>query len=52
MWFETLTITSGGHGIAALSSEIADQAALHGTLNKIRDLNLLLISVTCLKLDH
>jgi hypothetical protein len=29
-----------------ISGEIADQAALHGTLNKIRNLNLALISVT------
>ena len=32
-----------------ISGEIADQAALHGTLNKIRNLNLALISV--IKLD-
>jgi hypothetical protein len=28
-----------------ISGDIVDQAALHGTLNKIRDLNLALISV-------
>ena len=32
-----------------ISGEIVDQAALHGTLNKIRNLNLALISV--IKLD-
>jgi hypothetical protein len=32
-----------------ISCEIVDQAALHGTLNEIRKLNLALISVT--KLD-
>jgi hypothetical protein len=29
-----------------LSGEIVDQAALHGVLNKVRNLNLPLISVT------
>jgi hypothetical protein len=29
-----------------ISGEIVDQAALHGALNKIRNLNLALISVT------
>ena len=29
-----------------ISGDIVDQAALHGTLNKIRNLNLALISVT------
>jgi len=32
--------------VTLISGEIVDQAALHGTLNKIRNLNLALMSVT------
>lgn len=45
-WFDGLVITALRSGNTVLAGDIVDQAALHGTLNKIRDLNLLLISVT------
>ena len=49
-WFEGLTITTGlsddGTPITTFTGELADQAALHGVLAKIRDMNLPLISVT------
>ena len=45
-WFDGLTITNVEPGVAVISGEIVDQAALHGTLNRVRDLNLALISVT------
>ena len=45
-WFDGLVITPSQSGNTVLSGDIVDQAALHGTLNKIRDLNLPLISVT------
>jgi hypothetical protein len=45
-WFDGLTITNLECGVAELCGDIVDQAALHGTLNKIRNLNLSLISVT------
>ena len=44
-WFEGLTITYDKHGNTLLSGLITDQAALHGLLNKIRDMKLVLISV-------
>ena len=48
-WFEGLAVACGfgedGTPITTLSGQIADQAALHGVLAKIRDLNLPLISV-------
>jgi hypothetical protein len=45
-WFEGLTITYTASVVTVISGEIVDQAALHGTLNKIRNLNLALMSVT------
>jgi hypothetical protein len=48
-WFEGLTITNTASGVTVISGEIVDQAALHGTLNKVRNLNLTLISVTSLE---
>ncbi len=44
-WFDGLTISSLGNGSTMLSGRIVDQAALHGILAKIRDMNLTLISV-------
>ena len=45
-WFDGLTITNPDPGETVISGHIIDQAALHGTLNRIRNLNLALISVT------
>ena len=49
-WFEGLTMTlclsEDGTPITTFTGEIVDQAALHGALAKIRDMNLPLISVT------
>lgn len=44
-WFEGMTI-SYEEGVTAISGRVADQAALHGLLVRIRDLGLQLISVT------
>jgi len=44
-WFDGLTITHTAGGETVLSGPIEDQAALHGVLAKIRDLNLILIAV-------
>lgn len=49
-WFEGMTMTTGydeaGRPITTLTGHLADQAALHGILATIRDMNLPLISVT------
>ena len=49
-WFEGLTLTTGfdegGAPITTLAGRFVDQAALHGVLATIRDMNLPLISVT------
>ena len=44
-WFDGMTISYRDGDQTILHGEVADQSALHGLLNKIRDLNLLLISV-------
>lgn len=45
-WFDGLEITNLENGEAMLSGEIVDQAALHGVLAKVRDLNLALVAVS------
>jgi len=45
VWFEGLTITNRDNGEATIAGPVADQAALHGLLAKIRDLGLPLIAV-------
>ena len=48
-WFEDLSINTGysegGTPITTLAGRFVDQAALHGVLDTIRDINLPLISV-------
>ena len=43
-WFEQMAISTEG-GETILTGPVADQAALHGLLIRIRDLNLTLLSV-------
>ncbi len=45
-WFEGWTLTNLENGEVLLHRSMVDQSALHGALNKIRDLNLTLLSVT------
>jgi hypothetical protein len=44
-WFDGLALTHDGDGTTVIHGPVADQAALHGLLQKIRDLGLPLISV-------
>jgi hypothetical protein len=44
-WFEGLTVTHSGQDDTVLSGRIVDQAALHGILDKVRDLNLTLVAI-------
>jgi hypothetical protein len=44
-WFDGLTVRPDGDGTTVISGEIADQAALHGLLGRVRDLGLPLVSV-------
>ena len=44
-WFDGWTMAYTDAGETVLSGQVADQAALHGLLMRIRDLNLTLIAV-------
>jgi hypothetical protein len=44
-WFDGLTITNQENGTTVLAGCIVDQTALHGILNKVRDLGLPLVAL-------
>jgi hypothetical protein len=45
-WFDGLSLTNDSDGTTIICGPVADQAALHGLLQKVRDLGLPLVSVT------
>lgn len=45
-WFDGLTIRHDADGTTMLTVAVADQAALHGALQRVRDVGLSLISIT------
>ena len=45
-WFDGMTLSYESDGSTVLSGPVVDQAALHGLLQKVRDIGLLLVSVT------
>jgi hypothetical protein len=46
-WFADLKFTYLDEDVTLLSGSLSDQAELHGLLERIRDLNLTLLSVSC-----
>jgi hypothetical protein len=44
-WFEGMNVEAQPRGETLLTGPVADQAALHGLLHKIRDMGLPLVSV-------
>lgn len=48
-WFGDLTVAMTEDGDTLLSGPVADQAALHGLLRKVRDIGIPLVSVNELK---
>ena len=51
-WFDGLNLTNESDGTTLIQGPIADQAALHGLLQKVRDIGLPLVSVTQAAPDH
>ena len=45
-WFAGMTLTHLKDNQTRLSGMLPDQAALHGLIERIRDLNLVLVSIT------
>jgi hypothetical protein len=45
-WFDGLSLTHDSDGTTTISGQVVDQAALHGLLQKVRDVGLPLVSVT------
>jgi hypothetical protein len=44
-WFDGLTVAYESDGSTVISGQVVDQAALHGLLQRVRDLGLPLVSV-------
>ena len=51
-WFDGMTLTHSSDGTTIIHGPVADQAALHGLLQKTRDLGLPLISVNHVAPGH
>jgi hypothetical protein len=51
-WFDGLSLSNEPDGTTLVSGPVADQAALHGLLQKVRDTGLPLVSVTQVDADQ
>jgi hypothetical protein len=51
-WFEGLSLSLESDGTTILSGPVADQAALHGLLQRVRDIGLPLLSVIHVEPDE
>ena len=51
-WFDGLSLTHHSDGTTVIHGPIADQAALHGLLQKVRDTGIPLVSVTRVESDE
>ena len=45
-WFDGLIVTADDDGTTVIRGEVVDQAALHGLLLRLRDLGVVLLSLT------
>ena len=51
-WFDGLSLAHQSDGTTTIHGFVADQAALHGLLQKVRDIGLPLVSVTQVASDQ
>ena len=51
-WFDGLSLSHESDGSTILRGPVVDQAALHGLLQKVRDVGLPLVSVTHIEHDN
>ena len=51
-WFDGLSLSNESDGTTVIGGPVVDQAALHGLLQKVRDLGLPLVSVTEVQPDQ
>jgi hypothetical protein len=51
-WFDGLSLSNENDGTTVIGGPVVDQAALHGLLQKVRDLGLPLVSVTQIQPDQ
>jgi hypothetical protein len=51
-WFDGLALTTCSDGTTTIHGLVVDQSALHGMLQRVRDLGLPLISVTRVEPDQ
>ncbi len=51
-WFDGMRLTHESDGSTVIHGVVADQAALHGLLQKVRDVGLPLISLTRVESDQ
>jgi hypothetical protein len=50
-WFDGLSLTTEADGTTVIRGPVVDQAALHGLLQKLRDVGIPLVSLTPLPSD-
>jgi len=50
-WFDGMTVSVGGDGTTVVTGVVPDQAALHGVIQRVRDLGIPLVSVTRIEPD-
>jgi hypothetical protein len=50
-WFDAVSLANESDGTTVIQSQVADQAALHGLLQKVRDIGLPLLSLTQVEPD-